>query len=65
MPQKRRVIVMKRSIEGHEVGKELLDTPTAGESLKDTENQVHTLVADLVEGMWAQRRRVIELKQRI
>jgi hypothetical protein len=35
------------------------------ESFKDTENQVRTLVADLVEGMWAQQRRVIGIKQRI
>jgi hypothetical protein len=35
------------------------------ESFKDTENQVRTLVADLVEDMWAQRRRVIGIKLRI
>jgi hypothetical protein len=35
------------------------------ESFKDTENQVRTLVADLVEGIWAQRRRVIGIKLRI
>jgi hypothetical protein len=47
---------------------ELLDFQTRRlleETFKDTENQVRTLVADLVEGMWAQRRRVIGIKQRI
>jgi hypothetical protein len=36
-----------------------------GESFQDTENQVRTLVAELVDGMWAQQRRVIGIKQRI
>jgi hypothetical protein len=47
---------------------ELLDFQTRRlleETFKDTENQVRTLVADLVEGMWAQQRRVIGIKQRI
>jgi hypothetical protein len=47
---------------------ELLDFQTRlllEKSFKDTENQVRTLVADLVEGMWAQQRRVIRIKQRI
>jgi hypothetical protein len=35
------------------------------ESFKDTENQVRTLVTNLVEGMWAQRCRVIGIKLRI
>jgi hypothetical protein len=35
------------------------------ENFRDAENQVRTLAADLVEGMWAQRRRVIGIKQRI
>lgn len=34
-------------------------------TFKDTENQVRTLVVEMVEGMWAQRHRVIEMKQRI
>jgi hypothetical protein len=34
-------------------------------TFKGTENQVRTLVADIVEGMWAQRRRVVEMEQRI
>jgi hypothetical protein len=47
---------------------ELLDFQTRRlleETFKDTENQVRTLVADLVEGMWAQQRRVIGIKLRI
>jgi hypothetical protein len=51
-----------------EAQSELLDFQTRRlleESFKDTENQVRTLVADLVEGMWAQRRRVIGIKLRI
>ena len=47
---------------------ELLDFQTRQlleETFKDTENQVHTLVADLVKGIWAQQRRVIRIKQRI
>lgn len=47
---------------------ELLDFQTRRlleETFKDTENQVRTLVADLVEGMWAQQHRVIGIKQRI
>jgi hypothetical protein len=35
------------------------------EGFKDTENQVRTLVADLVEGMAAQQRRVIAMKEDI
>jgi hypothetical protein len=45
---------------------ELLDFQTRRlleETFKDTENQVRTLVADLVEGMWAQQRHVIGIKQ--
>jgi len=45
---------------------ELLDFQTRRlleETFKDTENQVRTLVADMVDGMWAQRRRVIGMKQ--
>ena len=47
---------------------ELLDFQTRRlleESFTNTEKQVRTLVADLVEGMWAQQRRVIGIKQRI
>jgi len=45
---------------------ELLDFKTRRlleESFKDMENQVRTLVADLVEGMWTQQRHVIGIKQ--
>ena len=47
---------------------ELLDFQTRRlleESFKETEKQVRTLVADLVEGMWAQQRRVIGIRQHI
>jgi hypothetical protein len=47
---------------------ELLDFQTRRlleETLKDTENQVRTLVANIVNGVWAQRCRVIRIKQRI
>jgi hypothetical protein len=47
---------------------ELLDFQTRRllkETFKDTENQVRTLVANLVEGIWAQQRHMIGIKQYI